>query len=96
MAYKDEYEVARLHTDTSFLAKVAAQFEGDMGKDYQLAYHLAPPAIATQERQGRAAEAALRAVDAVGVSASWRGSRACAARRSIRSAAPRSAASSAR
>ena len=70
MAYKDEYEVARLHTDTRFLAKVAAQFEGEMGKDYKLAYHLAPPSIAEQERQGRAAEAALRAVDAVGVSAS--------------------------
>ena len=67
MAYKDEYEVARLHADTGFLAKVAAQFEGEMGKDYQLAYHLAPPSIAKQERQGRAAEAALRAVDAVGV-----------------------------
>ena len=70
MAYKDEYEVARLHSDTGFLAKVAAQFEGEMGKDYQLAYHLAPPAIATKQRQGRAAEAALRAVDAVGVSRS--------------------------
>ena len=52
MAYKDEYEVARLHTDTRFLAKVAAQFEGEMGKDYQLAYHLAPPAIATKNAKG--------------------------------------------
>ncbi|MFO1264377.1 MAG: indolepyruvate ferredoxin oxidoreductase family protein [Rhodoferax sp.] len=39
MAYKDEYEVARLHTDTTFLAKLDAQFEGD----YTLNYHLAPP-----------------------------------------------------
>ena len=67
MAYKDEYEVARLHADTGFLDKVAAQFEGE-GQDYKLAYHLAPPLIATQERQGRAAEAAVRAVDADGAS----------------------------
>ncbi len=42
MAYKDEYEVARLHTDPSFLAKIHAQFEGD----YTLAYNLAPPLLA--------------------------------------------------
>jgi indolepyruvate ferredoxin oxidoreductase len=52
MAYKDEYEVARLHSDTKFLAKVASQFEGEMGKDYQLAYHLAPPAIASKNARG--------------------------------------------
>jgi indolepyruvate ferredoxin oxidoreductase len=39
MAYKDEYEVARLYTDTDFLARVARQFEGD----YTLKLHLAPP-----------------------------------------------------
>jgi indolepyruvate ferredoxin oxidoreductase len=48
MAYKDEYEVARLHTDPSFLDKVAAQFEGD----YKLNYHLAPPIIAKKNAQG--------------------------------------------
>jgi indolepyruvate ferredoxin oxidoreductase len=52
MAYKDEYEVARLHADTRFLAKVAAQFEGEMGKDYQLAYHLAPPSLAKKNAKG--------------------------------------------
>ncbi len=52
MAYKDEYEVARLHADTRFLAKVAAQFEGEMGKDYQLAYHLAPPSLASKNARG--------------------------------------------
>jgi indolepyruvate ferredoxin oxidoreductase len=39
MAYKDEYEVARLYTDTDFLKRVGAQFEGD----YRLKMHLAPP-----------------------------------------------------
>ena len=48
MAYKDEYEVARLHTDPAFLAGVAAQFEGD----YTLHYHLAPPLIAKKNDQG--------------------------------------------
>ena len=70
MAYKDEYEVARLHSDSRFLHKVAvfAQFEGKLGRDFQLAYHLAPPALAASQRQGRAAEDDVRAVDAVGVS----------------------------
>jgi indolepyruvate ferredoxin oxidoreductase len=48
MAYKDEYEVARLHTDRSFLDKVAAQFEGD----YKLNYHLAPPMTAKKNEKG--------------------------------------------
>ena len=48
MAYKDEYEVARLHTDKSFLDKVAAQFEGD----YKLNYHLAPPLIGKKNDKG--------------------------------------------
>jgi indolepyruvate ferredoxin oxidoreductase len=48
MAYKDEYEVARLHTDRSFLDKVGAMFEGD----FKLNYHLAPPMIAKQNDKG--------------------------------------------
>lgn len=48
MAYKDEYEVARLHSDRSFLDKVAAQFEGD----YKLNYHLAPPLTAKKNAAG--------------------------------------------
>jgi indolepyruvate ferredoxin oxidoreductase len=39
LAIKDEYEVARLHAETDFRARVAAQFEGD----YKLTFHLAPP-----------------------------------------------------
>jgi indolepyruvate ferredoxin oxidoreductase len=42
MAYKDEYEVARLYADTDFLARVGAMFEGD----WKLKFHLAPPLIA--------------------------------------------------
>ena len=39
MAYKDEYEVARLYADSDFVKRVAAQFEGD----YKFTFHLAPP-----------------------------------------------------
>ncbi len=39
MAYKDEYEVARLHTQTDFLERIASRFEGD----YTVKMHLAPP-----------------------------------------------------
>ncbi|WP_334127623.1 indolepyruvate ferredoxin oxidoreductase family protein [Sneathiella sp.] len=42
MAYKDEYEVARLYTDGSFKRKLEAEFEGD----YKLKFHLAPPIMA--------------------------------------------------
>ncbi len=48
MAYKDEYEVARLHTDRSFLDRVGAMFEGD----FKLHYHLAPPMIAKKNERG--------------------------------------------
>jgi indolepyruvate ferredoxin oxidoreductase len=48
MAYKDEYEVARLQSDPAFLAKIAAQFEGD----YTLNYHLAPPLTAKKNASG--------------------------------------------
>ncbi len=41
MAYKDEYEVARLYTDGDFLAKLNAQFEGD----FTLEFNLAPPLL---------------------------------------------------
>jgi indolepyruvate ferredoxin oxidoreductase len=48
MAYKDEYEVARLHTDKAFTDKIAAMFEGD----YKLVHHLAPPAISKTNARG--------------------------------------------
>jgi len=48
MAYKDEYEVARLHTNTDFLQKIGDMFEGD----YTINYHLAPPIIAKTNEKG--------------------------------------------
>ncbi len=53
MAYKDEYEVARLHVDPAFLRKVAEMFDGEPGKDYALVHHLAPPLLGRNDSQGR-------------------------------------------
>ena len=39
LAYKDEYEVARLYTNGDFARQISAEFEGD----YKLRIHLAPP-----------------------------------------------------
>ncbi|WP_252258578.1 indolepyruvate ferredoxin oxidoreductase family protein [Erythrobacter aurantius] len=39
MAYKDEYEVARLYVDGSFKRALEAEFEGDL----KLEFHMAPP-----------------------------------------------------
>jgi indolepyruvate ferredoxin oxidoreductase len=47
MAYKDEYEVARLYADDSFLKQVKAEFDGD-GLRFQ--FHLAPPLFAPRDR----------------------------------------------
>ncbi|MDE3010137.1 MAG: indolepyruvate ferredoxin oxidoreductase family protein [Pseudomonadota bacterium] len=52
MAYKDEYEVARLHTDPAFLAQLRAQFEGEPGRDYQLNWYLAPPWGRRRDKHG--------------------------------------------
>ncbi|MDP2368024.1 indolepyruvate ferredoxin oxidoreductase family protein [Rhodoferax sp.] len=48
MAYKDEYEVARLHVDAAFHQRIGDLFEGD----YTLHYHLAPPLLARKNDQG--------------------------------------------
>jgi indolepyruvate ferredoxin oxidoreductase len=48
MAIKDEYEVARLHTDPAFEKKIDGMFEGD----FKIVHHLAPPAIAKRNAKG--------------------------------------------
>ena len=45
MAYKDEYEVARLYSDGEFLHKVQQQFEGD----FELRFNLAPPLFSKRD-----------------------------------------------
>ena len=45
MAYKDEYEVARLYTAPAFQAQLDSQFEGD----YSLRFHMAPPIFARKD-----------------------------------------------
>ncbi|SMF50719.1 indolepyruvate ferredoxin oxidoreductase [Azospirillum oryzae] len=41
MAYKDEYEVARLHSDPAFAKSLEERFEGD----WKPVFHLAPPLL---------------------------------------------------
>jgi indolepyruvate ferredoxin oxidoreductase len=45
MAYKDEYEVARLFVDPKFEVALRRQFDGDIS----LRYHLAPPLLARRD-----------------------------------------------
>ncbi|MDP3239010.1 MAG: indolepyruvate ferredoxin oxidoreductase family protein, partial [Reyranella sp.] len=45
MAYKDEYEVARLYSDGEFQKKLRQQFDGD----YKVSFHLAPPLFADRD-----------------------------------------------
>ncbi|MFL6692720.1 MAG: DUF6537 domain-containing protein, partial [Ramlibacter sp.] len=48
MAYKDEYEVARLYTDGEFLRSLRQQFEGAP----QLEFYMAPPLL-SRPKEGR-------------------------------------------
>ena len=47
MAYKDEYEVARLYTDGAFEKQVKSEFDGD---NLRLEFHLAPPLLARRDK----------------------------------------------
>ena len=46
MAYKDEYEVARLYTDTNFIERVKSSFDGAL----RFEFHLAPPLLAKHDK----------------------------------------------
>ena len=48
MAYKDEYEVARLFTDGAFQARLKQTFDGD----FRVTYHMAPPFL-SRPRPGK-------------------------------------------
>ena len=48
MAYKDEYEVARLYTDAAFRRQLEDTFEGD----YSLSFNLAPPLFSKKDAKG--------------------------------------------
>ena len=45
MAYKDEYEVARLYAEPAFMSRLKNEFEGDL----KLAFNLAPPLFAKRD-----------------------------------------------
>ncbi len=49
MAYKDEYEIARLYSDGSFLRQVKNEVDGE---NLRLQVHLAPPLLARKDRHG--------------------------------------------
>ncbi|MBQ0798670.1 MAG: indolepyruvate ferredoxin oxidoreductase family protein [Porticoccaceae bacterium] len=46
LAYKDEYEVARLYSDGEFIQQLEQQFESG----YRLSFHLAPPLLAKRDK----------------------------------------------
>ncbi|MCB1561289.1 MAG: indolepyruvate ferredoxin oxidoreductase family protein, partial [Xanthomonadales bacterium] len=48
MAYKDEYEVARLHSQSAFRREVKQRFAGRV----KIRYHMAPPLLAKKDADG--------------------------------------------
>src|SRR5690606_33721480 len=48
MAYKDEYEVARLYTNGDFRKQLESTFEGD----YEVSFNLAPPTLSNRDTKG--------------------------------------------
>ena len=82
MAYKDEYEVARLYTQTADSRQsIKAQFEGD----YKLHFHLAPPLLAKRDPVTGELQKAEYGPWIFMRSSCWPSCAACAAARSISS-----------
>ena len=54
MTYKDEYEVARLYTDGTFIEKLKQQFDGKL----RFTFHLAPPLFSKKNAQGNLVKSA--------------------------------------
>ena len=81
MAIKDEYEVARLYTDGSFMKQLSSEF----GSWERLEFHLAPPILGRKDARGNAEEVELRAVDDEGLFGACETPLPARARRSIRS-----------
>ncbi|HEV3105019.1 MAG TPA: indolepyruvate ferredoxin oxidoreductase family protein, partial [Trinickia sp.] len=77
LAVKDEYEVARLHTDPAFRTALEAQFEGTAGKDFTVKFNLAPPTLAKAKAGGvpRKMTFGQWLWPVLGVLAKWRGLR---------------------
>ncbi|PQO95754.1 indolepyruvate ferredoxin oxidoreductase family protein [Massilia phosphatilytica] len=53
MAYKDEYEVARLYTDGRFVEQLQSQFDGT----FSVKFNLAPPLFAKKDARGHLVKA---------------------------------------
>jgi indolepyruvate ferredoxin oxidoreductase len=49
MAYKDEYEVARMYTNAAFMRRIREQFDGK----FSMTFHLAPPLLPGHDSSGR-------------------------------------------
>ena len=64
LAYKDEYEVARLYTDGNFEKQLREQFDGD----FKISFNLAPPMLGGgTDALGRPKQARVRRLDDAGI-----------------------------
>ena len=93
MAYKDEYEVARLHTDAGLHGKDRQHVRRRLSR---IKFHLAPPLFAKHDTEGHAGQAGIRPVDDEGVRRAGQAEGPARHARSTSSATPPSARPSAR
>ena len=91
LAYKDEYEVARLYTDGRFEKQLRDQFDGDFKISFNLMTPFLLRSVDAPFRPGKR----LRFVADDGIHHPWQNCAACAARRSTSSARAPTASSSA-